>query len=167
MADGGLTPAIERNGAWTRVAGRFWRAVPAGGGEAGVLDGTVRAGRYNRPGQRTLYMSASREGVAAAMVRYGPAERTLMALDVEADRLIDLRDAQACAAHGIDAGRVKEDWIAALDRGEVPASWPVADRARGVGAAGLIDVSSRAPWTWHLVLFGWGGDGAQVRVSPS
>lgn len=130
-----------------------------------MLDGTVRAGRYNRPGERTLYMSASREGVAAAMVRYGPAARTLLALDVEADRLIDLRDGQACATYGIDAGRVKEDWIAALDRREEPASWPVAGRARAVGAAGLIDASSRAPWTWHLILFGWnrGGEPA-VRV---
>lgn len=143
----------------TGLAGGCWRAVPAGR-EAAVLDGTIRAGRYNRPGERTLYMSGSPGGVAAAMARYGRAPRTVVKLVVAADRLVDLRDAAACAALGIDASRVKEDWIAALDRGEEPASWATADRARDMGAQGLIDGSRRAPGAWHLVLFRWNEAGA-------
>lgn len=162
MAGGGELTLLARDGAWSRVAGRFWRAVPAGQ-EARVLDGTVRAGRYNRPGQRTLYLSASPEGVAAAMARYAPVERAIVALEVEAERLIDLRDGQACLVHGVDARRAKEDWIAALDRGDVPASWEVADKARAVGATGLIDRSRRVPALWHLVLFDW-KEGAAVAV---
>ena len=125
-----------------------------------MLDGTVLAGRYNRVGECALYMSSSPEGVAAAMARYGPAARTIVRLEVAAARLVDLRDATACAALGIDPSRAQEDWVAALDRGEEPASWPVADRARTIGADGLIDGSRRAPAAWHLVLFRWNAPGA-------
>ena len=50
--------------------------------------------------------------------------------------------------------------MAALDRGEEPPSWTVSDRARAIGAAGLIDPSRRAPGAWHLVLFRWNEAGA-------
>ncbi len=149
---------------FSRYAGPCWRALAAGR-EARVLDGTGRAGRYNRPDERTLYMSGSPEGVAAAMARYGEADRTLVRLDVAAEGLVDLRDAVACAALGIDPARAKEDWIAALDRGEEPASWALADRARAIGATGLIDGSRRAPGAWHLVLFRWNEGGATVQVA--
>lgn len=140
-------------------AGACWRAMPAG--QAGeVLAGTVRAGRYNRPGERTLYMSGSPAGVAAAMARYGEAERALVTLTVAAEWLVDLRDAAGCAALGIDTSRVREDWIAALDRGEEPPSWRVADRLRAIGADGLIDGSRRAPGEAHIVLFRWNRPGA-------
>jgi RES domain-containing protein len=112
-------------------------------------------------------MSGSPAGVAAAIVRYGEAERSLVGLDVVAERLIDLRDHGMCAELGIDPGRTKEDWIAALDRGEEPASWAISDRARRLGAVGLIDESRRAPREWHLVLFEWdGGAGAKVSIAP-
>lgn len=149
---------------FARYAGPCWRAVMAGG-DAAVLDGTIKAGRYNRPGQRTLYMSGSPAGVAAAMARYGEAERSLVRLEVIAERLVDLRDSTACAALGLDTARVKEDWIAALERGDEPPSWGVSDRARELGAVGLIDASRRAPGEWHLALFGWNdGDGAVVEA---
>jgi len=149
-------------GHFARYAGVCWRAV-ALGREAQALDGTIRAGRYNRPGDRTLYMSGSPAGVAAAMARYGEAERSIVRLNVVAERLVDLRDAAGCTALGIDPARIKEDWIAALDRGEEPASWVVADRARAIGAAGMIDASRRAPTEWHLVLFAW-NDGSGTTV---
>ena len=161
MAGRSLTPTLERHGAWTRVAGRFWRAVPVG---ADVLAGTVRPGRYNRPGERTLYASASPDGVAAAMRRYGDRDRDLVALAVEAERLVDLRDASACATLGIDTSGAAQDWVSALARDETPRSWIVADQARAAGAAGLLDPSRTAPGRWHLVLFVWG---PEVRIVPA
>ena len=142
------------SGGLVGFAGRCWRAVPAGH-EAHVLDGTVRVGRYNRPAERTLYLSGSPAGVAAAMTRYGDATRTMVPLQVVAARLVDLRDADACARLGIDVARVGEDWMAALDRGDVPASWTAADRVRAIAADGVIDGSRRLPGAWHLVLFRW------------
>lgn len=140
--------------------GPCWRAAGPGL-EGAVLGGSDRPGRYNRAGERTLYMSGSPEGVAAAMARYGDAPRRIVRLMVEADGLIDLRD----APFGFDASRAKEDWIAALDRGEEPPSWAVSDRARALGATGLIDGSRRLPDAWHLVLFRWNEPGgASVRV---
>ena len=147
-----------------RFIGPCWRAVTAGR-EAAVLEGSVRTGRYNRSGEATLYMSNSEAGVAAAMARYGNANRSVVQLQARADRLVDLRDAGSCAALGVNPARVKDDWIAALDRGEEPASWAVSDRARAIGANGLIDASRRAPGEWHLVLFRWNeAGGASVRV---
>lgn len=148
-----------------RYAGPCWRAVASGRVDT-VLEGSVRAGRYNRPGERTLYMSGSAAGVAAAMARYGDAERALVRLEVAAERLLDLRDEVACCALGIDTAWAKEDWLAALDHGRQPPSWRVSDRARAVGAQGLIDRSRRAPGEWHLAVFGWNEDGgARVRVA--
>lgn len=130
-----------------------------------MLEGTVQPGRYNRAGERTLYVSASREGIAAAMARYGDRPRALMALQVEAMGLLDLRDPAACMAMGLDAAAAAVDWQASLASGTPTPSWMVADRARGLGATGLIDPSRRAPGRWHLVLFGWNdGTGAQVWV---
>lgn len=143
-------------------AGPCWRAV-ATGCEAAVLEGSTRAGRYNRPDERTLYTSGSPEGVAAALKRYGEAPRTVVRLAVEADALLDLRDAAGCAALGIDAAAARADWQAALAGGEKPPSWQVSDRARALGADGLIDASRRAPGLWHLVLFRW--DARSVRVA--
>lgn len=120
-----------------------------------MIDGNVRPGRYNRPGERALYMSASPEGVAAAMQRYDGASRTLIRLRVDAARLVDLRDPDGCARWGVDSSGAKQDWIAAIDRGHTPQSWLVSDRVRAVAAAGLIDRSRHEPWTWHLVLFRW------------
>lgn len=147
MAGGLIAPFVS-------VRGFCWRAVAAGQ-EAHALDGTIRTGRYNRPGERTLYMSGSPDGVTAAMARYGDAARTLLRLRIEATSLVDLRNAAACAALRVDPSRAKEDWLAAIERGEEPASWPASDRARAIGAAGLIDASRRAPGAWHLVLFRW------------
>ena len=146
-------------------AGPCWRAI-AVGQEAQVLDGSDRAARYNRPGERALYMSGSAVGVAAAMARYGDAERVLVRLDVTAGRLLDVRDAAACRVLGVDATLTKVDWLAALERGEEPPSWRVSDRARAVGAQGLIERSRRTPTEWHLVLFRWNEqDGGAVRVA--
>jgi len=148
--------------------GPCWRAVAAGR-EHLVLEGSDKPGRYNRPGERTLYMSGSRAGVAAAMVRYGSADRSVIRLDVTADRLVDLRDKEACEAMRIGPAEVGEDWVAALDKGEEPSSWRASDRARGLGAIGLIDGSRRAPGEWHLVLFRWnyGGRTLVEIASPA
>lgn len=132
-----------------------------------MLDGTERPGRYNRPGERTLYASGSRAGVRAAVARYGDAPRALMRLEIAAERLLDLRDTADRAALGIAALAAVGDWQAALARGEEPPSWHIADQARAIGAAGLIDPSRRAPGEWHLVLFGWNRPGLPRVVAQT
>ena len=158
MAAGGVT-------GFAAYSGPCWRAVMAGS-EPAVLDGTGRAGRYNRPGEHSLYMSGSPQAVAAAMARYGEAPRTVLRLWVEAERLVDMRDEEACAQLGVDASRTKEDWLVSLDAGGEPPSWRASDRARALGATGLIDRSRALPREWHLVLFRWNvSGGAEVAVA--
>ena len=75
------------------VQGVFFRAVTAG---VPPLGGSVSAGRYSRPGQPTLYMSASAEGVAAAMQAHPSARgtsRSVIELAVSARLIADLRNA--------------------------------------------------------------------------
>lgn len=144
------------------VNGTFFRAVdPAHIGAA--FDGSIAAGRYNAGGQRTLYLSASREGVAAAMIKHtapGDPERVIVAARVTATDILDLRDTLSCKEYGIDAQEAFGDWQTALENDERPASWRVRDTAESLGAEGLIDPSRKRPGLWHLTLFRWNEPGA-------
>ena len=150
---------------FTRISDRFYRSV-AVAHEAHVLDGSVSAGRYSRPDVPVLYLSATPEGVAAAMKAHddGSVARMIVAVEVRAERIFDLRDDAACAEAGIDRTDALASWQDVLRDGGVPSSWQVADRLRALGANGLIDPSRTAPGLWHLVLFRWNvPGGAEVR----
>lgn len=144
------------------VNGTFYRAVdPARIGAA--FDGSIAAGRYNAGGQRALYLSASRDGVAAALIKHttpGDPERAIVAARVAASDILDLRDARSCKEYGIDPEEAFGDWQAELASDARPASWSVRDRAEDIGAQGLIDPSRKRPGLWHLTLFRWNEPGA-------
>ena len=144
------------------VSGPFYRAVdPAY--RASALAGSRSAGRYSPPEVPTLYLSASRDGVAAAMVAHRD-ERTpdleVLRFEVEADRIVDLRDRAALVSLGIDPADASADWQGAVARGEVPPSWRVREALEDRGAHGLIDPSRQRPGLWHLCLFRWNTAGA-------
>ena len=85
------------------VRGTFFRAVDPAYRDA-ALEGSRSAGRYSPPGVPTLYLSSSREGVAAAMIVHSnerAPELEVMQFDVEADRIIDLRDHDALTSIGM------------------------------------------------------------------
>lgn len=154
-------------GPFSAVTGRFHRAVDPRFRDA-VLSGSRSAGRYSRPDQPTLYLSATPEGVAAAMVAHRD-ERApdldVVALQVAADRIVDLRDPRATAAVGIDPADAAAPWRDAVRAGDRPRSWGVRAQLEGIGARGLIDPSRQRPGLWHLVLFRWNeDDAAQVEV---
>lgn len=79
----------------------------------------------------------------------------IVAIDVEASGIVDLRDVSAVEAVGIDS----EDSLAPRQRiaegGGTPRSSTVRDRLIEVGADGLIDPSRKSLGLWHLVLFRW------------
>ena len=136
---------------FTVVAGTFYRAVDARFVDS-ALRGSRSAGRYSPPDAPTLYLSSSPEGVDAAMVAHTDATtppRELLTFDVHAERIVDLRDAEAMAP-----------WKPAVEVGEEPSSWAVRRRLEEAGAHGLIDPSRTAPGLWHLTLFRWNEDGA-------
>ena len=88
-----------------------------------------------------------------------------LAFDVQAERIVDLRDAEALAALGVDLADAMALWRPAVEAGEEPSSWAVRRRLGEAGAHGLIDPSRTAPGLWHLTLFRWNDDsGPRVRL---
>ncbi|WP_197022292.1 RES family NAD+ phosphorylase [Candidatus Blastococcus massiliensis] len=151
------------------VSGTFYRAVdPAH--RAAALAGSRSAGRYSRADVPTLYLSASREGVAAAMIAHSGARSPVLdvlALEVRADRIVDLRAHEALRSIGIDPAQAAAEWQETVAAGGTPSSWRVREELERRGAHGLIDPSRRRPDLWHLVLFRWNRLGApSVREIP-
>lgn len=126
-----------------------------------ALAGSHAPGRYSRANQPTLYLSASRSGVEAAMRahRERRPQGAMLRFEVDAKDVFDLRKPEALARVRAECGDPLGDWQLALSRGETPASWRTRDWLESVGAAGLIDPSRQAPGLWHLVLFRWNQPG--------
>jgi RES domain-containing protein len=139
------------------VRGTFYRAVDPDFRDL-VIAGSRSVGRYSRAHEPTLYLSSSVAGVEAAMVAHKDARSAaleIVAVDVEASGIVDLRDADALAAAGVDLADAVAPWQGIAAAGEAPRSWAVRDRLLELGANGLIDPSRTSPGLWHLVLFRW------------
>lgn len=152
-----MVEIIKSRDPFVRVSGIFYRAVSDSLG-VDPMAGSVAAGRYSRPSQRTLYMSSSEEGVTAAMhahpVRSGE-NRLTWPLMVDADRIADLRDDAIFQVIRMQREDALRPWQEGLAKGDEPTSWAVRAALESMGAAGLIDPSRKAPGLWHLVLFHW------------
>lgn len=153
-------PQIISAGARVAVRGTLFRAVAADHQDA-ALAGSVRPGRYSRGDQPTLYLSASRAGATAAVAAhpFPRNERVVLAFDVAADAIVDLRDPLVLAEVRRAAGDPFAPWQPFVARGEPAPSWLARDWIERGGALGLIDPSRRMPGLWHLVLFGWNAPG--------
>jgi RES domain-containing protein len=154
-----VPPALGSRMPFRKVEGRFFRAVLADRiGDVLAGPGSGSAGRYHRPGQATLYMSATVDGAIVAVTKYMRADRlprVIVPLLVGEALVIDQRDADACRGIGVDPALSGLPWQAALAAGEDPPSWRNADVARDAGADGIIDSSRNMPGAWHLNLFRW------------
>lgn len=91
-------------------------------------------------------------------------------VEVNAERIFDLRDAQALERAELELEDALCPWKDFVASGELPPSWAVRRRLEDLGAQGLIDPSRKAPGLWHLVLFTWdtgnnkNDDAARVRL---
>lgn len=95
-----------------------------------------------------------------------PAALEIVAIGVEASGIVDLRDANALEAAGIDLADAVAPWQDIAAAGGTPSSWTVRDRLLDAGANGLIDPSRKSPGLWHLVLFRWNeADAPIVRLA--
>ncbi|MEO8723795.1 MAG: RES family NAD+ phosphorylase [Sphingobium sp.] len=149
-------PKVRRAGTLSTVKGTFFRAVDARY-RSGVLSGSTKGGRYSRPGQPTLYLSASDAGVSAAMIAHSAPDdqRVVLAFQVQASQIYDLRVPDLLERVRKDAGDPLSDWQQIVASGGEPPSWRAREWIEHTGARGLIDPSRRAPGLWHLVLFAW------------
>lgn len=170
----GDTPASPEPLATTRdrvfvptLRGTFFRAIDPQF-RAYAIAGSRSAGRYSRPSEPTLYLSASVDGVEAAMIAHTDGRSATLetvAIDVEASGIVDLRDAAVLTRLGIDIADAVAPWQDVASAGGTPRSWTVRDRLVAAGAHGLIDPSRQRPGLWHLVLFRWNdGDAPKVQV---
>jgi RES domain-containing protein len=162
MVDRREARAERSSTTFSLVEGTFYRAVdPAH--RALALAGSRSAGRFSPPGVPTLYLSSSREGVAAAMLAHvdaRTADLEVLVFDVVASGIADLRDRPAMAELGIDVEAAAAPWQDDVAQGRAPLSWGVRDRLVQLGAHGVIDPSRKRPGLWHLTLFAWNGAAA-------
>lgn len=87
---------------------------------------------------------------------------------MEASGIVDLRDAAALQAAGVELADAIAPWQEIVAAGGTPPSWTVRDRLLAAGANGLIDPSRKSPGLWHLVLFRWNEtDAPIVRLAAS
>jgi RES domain-containing protein len=150
------------------INGTFYRAIDPSFREFAIA-GSRSAGRYSRAHEPTLYLSSSVDGVEAAMIAHENAQtvaREIVEIDVQAARVVDLRDSSALEAVGVDLADALAPWQDIAAAGGTPTSWAVRDRLLDVGANGVIDPSRKRPGLWHLVLFRWNeADAPTVRLS--
>lgn len=152
-------PAVQREnpGPFCSVRGTLYRAVDPSF-RHGALDGSRSEGRFSPRETPTLYLSSSREGVAAAMLahtHFASPEREVLSFEVAASRIADLRDRATMASIGVDVDAAAAPWQDDVAAGRTPVSWGVREMLLELGAQGLIDPSRRRPGLWHLTLFTW------------
>lgn len=88
----------------------------------------------------------------------------IIEVEVEAVRILDLRDSAARQAAGIRYQDAVAPWQEIVSAGGEPPSWRVRQQLDALGAHGLIDPSRKRPGLWHLALFRWNdGSGTTVR----
>jgi len=152
------------------IGGVFYRALLAPRADR-ALDppGSESAGRYNRPGQPTLYLTPEADWAAIATGNYAAEDglaRVIVPLSLDRALVVDQRDAATCARLGIDPADAAGRWRPHLAAGREPPSWRNSDAARAVGADGIIDPSRGILGGWHVALFRWNRAGApQLRIA--
>ncbi len=148
------------------ISGRFFRAILTDRVEAVLAPpGPGSAGRYHRIGQPALYVTCDADWARIAVSGYMREDglpRMIVPVDLGDARVLDQRDETACMALGIDREQSNTNWRKELAAGREPPSWRNADKARAIGADGMIDRSRHIPGGWHVALFRWNLPGAPV-----
>jgi len=131
----------------------------------------IRGGRFNRVGQKALYLSLE-IGTAIAECSQGFASRippmTICEYDLDCDPVADLSDEATKTKLEVLWHELECPWLADVSAGRDPASWRLVDRLMAQRYIGII-VPSFAPGTdgsqRNLVLWNWGEElPAMVRV---
>ena len=138
--------------------GRFWRILsPRWSREPLSGEGAARhGGRWNRPGDATLYLS---EAIETAFAEYqqemGVRPGTFVAYDVGEARIVDLTDPRNLADLGIEATDLIDPWEEAAFVHKIdPATWGLADRLQILFDGARVP-SAQYPGGVNLVLWRW------------
>lgn len=149
--------------------GLFYRIVPADRAADALAPAISPEGRFHHSGQHALYVSPRPDWAChaiAAYVRDTDPPRVICELRLTATRILDLRNANHCAASDIDPRLAAIPWLPQRAEGLRASTWDVSDRARASGADGMIYTARSAPGRWHLTLFRWSGARLTGLVLP-
>lgn len=115
-------------------------------------------GRSHYDGQRTMYLSETPEGCEIATkiyVRSDDLPRGIFPVLVKDALVVDLRDADATTALGIDRTHRQADWQKIRELGLPSPTWEISDRVRELGLDGMLYESRSKPSLTHLTIFRW------------
>jgi RES domain-containing protein len=122
----------------------------------------THGGRFNPKGVPALYLALTLDGMFLEMA-HGFAHRfdplTVCSYDVDVEDVVDLRDDAGRKANGVPVSQLRCPWFDDLANRRTPASWNVAERLIGRGAAGILVPSfarRASPAMNNLVLWKWG-----------
>jgi RES domain-containing protein len=136
-----------------------WASKPLSGKGASIY-----GGRFNRKGTEAFYLALSIPCMYAetshGFAHHFPPLLTC-SYDVDVDDIIDLRTDDSRNDADVVLADLACGWELDLTYGREPASWRVADRLMGDGAAGILVPSfatRAAPDMQNLVLWKWGSE---------
>lgn len=147
--------------------GLFYRIVTQDRAAQALSPAISPEGRFHHSAQPTLYVSSRpdwAEHAIAAYVRDSDPPRVICELHLTAAKVLDLRDPAHCTAAHIDPTLAAIPWLPQRAQGLPASTWTVSDRARALGADGMIYTARSEPTRWHLVLFRWPGASLTGRV---
>jgi RES domain-containing protein len=151
-----LTPGVAADGRYWRILSPRWAHAPLSG------EGAARhGGRWNRPGDAALYLSAEIEtAFAEYQQEFGVRPGTFAAFDVKGATVADLGDNETLQALGVGPADLLCPWkqIAFVNKG-TPPTWLICDRLRA-DVDGLRVPSAQYVGGFNLVLWRWNTDGA-------
>lgn len=149
-------PLQPLTGRYWRMRGVRWQHRPLESGSQ------LTGGRWNRPGQGALYLSADYNTAIREMHQDLVRPGTLVAYDLSAIRIADLTAADQSVTHCLWRQTYKVD-------GGVPPTWPLVEELVGRGAEGALVPSVAHRGGTNLVLWRWhdaagAGEGAALTV---
>jgi len=122
----------------------------------------IKGGRWNPPGIAAVYGSSTPETAMAESLghyRYyriplpAAMPRVCLALEVDLNRILDLRDRAVRRRLGLTLGQISGDWRAQRDSGKVPTTQRVGEAVYRAGFEGLLAPSAHSPGGHNLVIF--------------
>ncbi len=151
-----MTPGVAADARYWRIVSPRWAPAPLSG------EGAARhGGRWNRPGEAALYLSAEIEtAFAEYQQELGVRPGTFAAFEVVGATVTDLTDSRTLADLGIGQSDLICPWkqIVFVDKA-APPTWLICDRLRGE-VDGLRVPSAQYAGGFNLVLWRWNGAGA-------